>query len=255
MRTFAPVLLTSWDDGTVTDLSMAELLTHYGFSGTFFATAGYEERDAASPEMLASIAGLGHEIGNHGVSHSLMTELSDAAIVEEAAAGARRAEMFMAKASPIIAPPKGLVDERVLRTLHSEGLLVRSAPIVGRANAGTSMIEPTAQLFGHSAFRAAGQLVKRRTAPEFRLVRPWLTHRELWSRMAAALRACARSAVPFHIWGHTEEVETFLWWERFEALLALARDLGYRGLTLGQFYCGVPPSPRSTEATGVQQAR
>jgi len=116
------------------------------------------------------------------------------------------------------------------------------------------MIEPTAQLFPHSAYRAAGQLARKRAVPELALVRPWLTHRGLWGRMAAVMRAYARSSVPLHIWGHTEEVDRFQWWEQFEALLALARDLGYRGPTLGEFYCGVPSEPLSAELTAVEQA-
>jgi peptidoglycan/xylan/chitin deacetylase (PgdA/CDA1 family) len=255
MSTFAPVLLTSWDDGTVTDVRMAELLTRYGFRGTFFATTGPEERETASTEELRAIVRLGHEIGNHGVSHRSLTGLSTAAIVEDAHLGAELCETFMRTASPIVAPPRGHLDDRVLATLHQETLLVRTAPIVGRARPAAGTVEPTVHLFAHSLYRTVGHLLRRRAVPAAGLVRPLLAHRELWSRMAAILRVYARATAPLHIWGHSEEVERFQWWDRLESLLSLARDLGYHGATLGEFYCGTPPDPRHTGPSTGAHAR
>jgi peptidoglycan/xylan/chitin deacetylase (PgdA/CDA1 family) len=254
MSTFAPVLLTSWDDGTVTDLRMAELLTRYGFRGTFFATAGPEERDTASTEDLHAIVRLGNEIGNHGVSHRSMTELSETAIVEDARLGSELCEMFMGTASPIIAPPKGHVNGRVLGALHGQGLLVRTAPILGRARPTDRTVEPTAQLFAHSLYRTVGHLLQRRAVPQHGVMRSLMAYRELWARMLAILQEYSRSTVPLHVWGHSEEVERFRWWDRLEALLSVAQDLGYRGATLGEFYCGVPPGPRQTDVPAGSHA-
>ena len=151
---------------------MAELLTRYGFRGTFFATTGPDERDTASTEELRAIVRLGHEIGNHGVSHRSLTELSTAAIVEDAHLGAELCETFMRRVSPIIAPPRGHLDGRVLATLHQEALLVRTAPIVGRARPADGTVEPTVHLFAHSLYRTVGHLLRRRAVPEAGLVRP-----------------------------------------------------------------------------------
>jgi peptidoglycan/xylan/chitin deacetylase (PgdA/CDA1 family) len=244
MSTVGPLLLTSWDDGTVTDVRMAELLTAYGFRGTFFATTGPADREPATADELHAVAQLGHEIGNHGLSHRSMTELSDAEIVEDVRLGAERCENFMARVSPIVAPPKGHVDSRVLAVLRGEEVLVRRAPIVGSAKPAAGTIEPTVQLFGHSLYRTVGQLARRRVVPERRGLRPLLAHRDLWARMAAIVRAYARSDGPLHVWGHSEELGRLGWWERFEELLALARELGFRGATLGEHYCGVRPAPR-----------
>ena len=57
-------VITSWDDGPVTDSRCADLLQRYGFKGTFFVN----ER-SSSRKVVREIEQKGMEIGSHTVNH------------------------------------------------------------------------------------------------------------------------------------------------------------------------------------------
>jgi len=233
--TTAPTLLTSWDDGSATDPRLAELLARYGFRGTFFATSRPAETCAASDADLRAIVGLGHEIGNHGFSHRAFTALPDAEILEEARRGMLRAREFSHEGAPIVAPPNGRLDRRVLQTLGAAGYLVRPAPIVACRKPRAGTVEPTCQLYPHGRIRTCLHLMKRRALPESVIAIVWLTSRSVFERLERLLEILASRPAPLHVWGHSEEIDRLRCWDEVESLLALAQRRGYVGTTLSAY--------------------
>ena len=57
---------TSWDDGQITDLKLAKLLTQYGIKGTFYITKTYG--DPLGKQGVIEID-REHEMGAHTLSH------------------------------------------------------------------------------------------------------------------------------------------------------------------------------------------
>jgi peptidoglycan/xylan/chitin deacetylase (PgdA/CDA1 family) len=78
------IVMTSWDDGDPCDLKVAELLRARGLPGTFYVPiVGYDGRNTLEPAELRSLGSEGFEIGAHGVSHKVLTELSPKELVGE----------------------------------------------------------------------------------------------------------------------------------------------------------------------------
>ena len=78
------VVLT-FDDGHASHFELAApLLVRYRFAGTFFVTTGYVGKSGYMTwGELRKLVFLGMEIGSHGASHRLLTELPASEVLEE----------------------------------------------------------------------------------------------------------------------------------------------------------------------------
>jgi peptidoglycan/xylan/chitin deacetylase (PgdA/CDA1 family) len=227
-------LLTSWDDGLHSDLKLASLLEGCGFKGTYFATTGPSGARKISDRDLEKITEMGHEIGNHGWTHRSMTTLTTAEIVEDVRIGKEQVERFM-KAAPVVAPPRGRINQHVIEVLDAEGYLIRTAGILGRARPRLPLVDPTVQLFPHSRTQTALHQLKHRTWPGWNVIRGWYGSGELLTRLEHIVQRPNAPSV-LHIWGHSGELETLGLWGLLERVLDSARKAGYVGSTVGDFY-------------------
>src|SRR5437870_4578328 len=67
------IVTTSWDDGDLSDLKLAELLNSRGLRGTFYVPINpYRGRPALDHANLRFLSSAGFEIGAHGVSHQYL---------------------------------------------------------------------------------------------------------------------------------------------------------------------------------------
>ena len=230
-----PLLLTSWDDGSSTDVRLAKLLAQYGFRGTFFATARPSTTAPASDDELRTIVRLGHEIGNHGVSHRSLTTLADTEILDEAERGMARAQEFSPDAALLIAAPNGRIDGRVANVLAESGYRIRTAPIVRCRSPRSRIVEPTCQLYPHGRIETVLHLAKRHAVTTTKVGVAWLSSRTLFGRINRLVDAFSHGAEPLHIWGHSEEIEQLQYWGEVEQTFARAQQRGYVGMTLGAY--------------------
>ncbi len=78
-----PVIYLTFDDGPSSDKvteHILDVLADHNATATFFVTG---LRAQASPEKIQLIIDAGHVLGNHALSHSPLTSLTDQRIVEE----------------------------------------------------------------------------------------------------------------------------------------------------------------------------
>jgi peptidoglycan/xylan/chitin deacetylase (PgdA/CDA1 family) len=226
-----PLLTTSWDDGTATDLALGRLLAERGIRATFYATTGPGGARALEDAGLAELVGLGHELGNHGRTHRPFTELTGRELLEEVRWGRAEMARFGCEA-PVVAPPRGHVNGAVLSALRAEGLVVRPAPILGAGSARGLM--PTAQVFPHRRGRTVTHLVRRGIRPSAPALVAWCGHRDLFERLRALADLARRRGADLHFWGHSEEVERLDLWKPLDRLLGELLDQGFRPATNGE---------------------
>ena len=128
MDGLAPVLLLvhvarvalSFDDGPSPHTGeIADLIAAAGGAGTFFVLGGAV---AGSEQLLARMAGAGHELGNHTYSHPHCGRLDE----EELAGELRRAQEVITAAAGVaprlVRPPYGEDADRVERVAAGMGL-------------------------------------------------------------------------------------------------------------------------------------
>ena len=232
------VLTTSWDDGTPEDLELGELLSRYGFLGTFYATTGPVGGRTISDSALDRLVALGHEIGNHGCTHRKFTELETTEILDEVRWGQTEIQRFMAP-KPVVAPPGGATTGAINRLLNGQGLTVRTAPILGGRRRQRGVMVPTAQVFPHSLAITVRHLVRRRVIPATEYLRAWSASRTVRDRLTQIIETATADSV-IHFWGHSQEIERLGLWRELELVLEHAAESGLVAATNGTLAASEP---------------
>lgn len=111
-----------YDDGTVSDRRLVEVLNRHGLRGTFFLNSGRlgHSGHLAADEVPALFEG--HEVGSHTVSHACLTHLTREGMVREIVEDRRALEACVSRPVRGLAYPGGDVDERVAHLLPSLGI-------------------------------------------------------------------------------------------------------------------------------------
>lgn len=268
------ILTTSWDDGNVADLRVAELLERHGLRGTFYVPRRFD-LPVLSAAQMRQLAAAGHEIGAHTLDHVVLTRLDDAAARMQIAASRDWVSRQTGEACTMFCPPLGRFAARH-RAMIAEAGFTGFRTIEGwsldwpRPGAGVLEMPTSLQAFAHGLAPQVKNLLKRGAAIGLgRLVR---AYRGDW--VAAALRL-AREAVRvggvFHLWGHSWEIERFALWPDLQRVCAglgellghaEARTNGRICAALGDQRAGCggtasrssPPSnvPRSSQNGGIE---
>ena len=126
------VLTLSYDDGTVHDIKMIEILDRFGLKAAFHLSAGlffpeeggrekYDGRMKLS-EAKALYIGSGHEVACHGLSHSPLAVLTEPEIVQEVMEDRKGLEAAFGSIMTGLAYPYGSVNARAEAVLKSCGI-------------------------------------------------------------------------------------------------------------------------------------
>ena len=135
------VLTLSYDDGTVHDIKMVQILDKYGLKAAFHLNASmffpedgvrevFDGRMKLS-EARALYCGSGHEVAAHGLTHAPQAVLSDAEILHEIAEDRRLLERDFGMLVKGFAYPYGSVGANSVEILKTCG--IRYARCSGRS--------------------------------------------------------------------------------------------------------------------------
>lgn len=124
------IFTTSWDDGSVQDIRLAELLTRYGIKGTFYIPIHFNGRGDKFSEYnrrlnekeLIELSKY-HEIGAHSVHHKMLSNLSDSEIMEELVESKEILEKTIEKQVPMFCFPRGDYTERTIELVKKAGFI------------------------------------------------------------------------------------------------------------------------------------
>jgi peptidoglycan/xylan/chitin deacetylase (PgdA/CDA1 family) len=217
------VCTTSWDDGSVHDLRLAELLATYGLPGTFYVPLS-NSRPTLSPAELRWLSQQ-FEIGAHTVNHVRLRGLANSQAQREVADSKKQLEDILGKPCSIFCFPGGSYSKIHFRMLREAGFVAaRTVELLSlerpRTIDGIAVIPTTIQAYPH---RTGSYL--RNAAKRFSVEAVWNLLRggrtRSWSAFAAVLlnRAANISGV-FHLWGHSWEIEETGQWQALDQTLA-----------------------------------
>jgi peptidoglycan-N-acetylglucosamine deacetylase len=226
---------TSWDDGDISDLRVAELLTAFGLRGTFYASTGPTGSRLIEDDPLAQI-GLTHELGNHGRTHTPFVLLSEKLLREELIWGGSDLRRLSGTTPTMVAPPQGKISANVVRVARELGLGVRTAPILGTGGIWHGSLDPTAMFYPHRTRSLATNAYRRRAVPMIPLLLSWTRSTEFRTRMREVIRSAVSMTRCVHLWGHSEEVERLDLWTELEDVFALASNLPVTAVTNGEAF-------------------
>jgi peptidoglycan/xylan/chitin deacetylase (PgdA/CDA1 family) len=215
---------TSWDDGHVLDLRLADRLAAHGLPGTFYVAPRNVElpaRDRLGPGGIRELAAR-FEVGGHTLTHLRLARLAPEAARQEIAGGKDALEAITGLPVTSFCYPGGAYGPEHPPMVAQTGFT--TARTVRRW-----VTRPTAMLEMATTIHAYRHLVD--GPPILRLTRgDLLLAARLyarWDELAIRLfDRVAESGGIFHFWGHSWEIERNGDWGRLERVLGHIAGLG-----------------------------
>ena len=209
---------TSWDDGHLLDLRIAELLDRYRLQGTFYIAP--RSIEIAPPRRLppGEICQLASqfEVGGHTLTHRRLPSLALAEADAEIRHGKEELEWILGRRLNAFAYPGGEYDERHLSLVGDAGF------DVGRTVRRFCTTPPRDLLQVDTTVHAYRHWKDASAISRSSRLRPAVAAAHLWNWDSLAIdlfdQALAGGGV-FHLWGHSWEIDARGDWSRLERVL------------------------------------
>ena len=210
------IVTTSWDDGHILDLELAELLQKYGIKGTFYICPNFGEIPASECLSEAQIRELSKnfEIGAHTMTHPNLENIEDGEALREIVASKKYLENVLNKPVDSFCYPSGYFNARHEQMVKESGFkLARTVERFAKDIGDNPFALPTTvHAYRHcsdafSILRAVG-------------IKKFISCYLNWDELAINLfDSVAKNGGVFHLWGHSWEVEKNNDWKRLEKVL------------------------------------
>ena len=113
------------DDGTDDHYRAARILSDLGLTGVFFVVTGkLDVPGRLTTAQVKQMAAAGHRIGSHTVTHACLPEATDDELTTELVESKRDLEDMLGTTIDWLAPPGGLIDDRVIAAATDAGYRV-----------------------------------------------------------------------------------------------------------------------------------
>lgn len=229
---------TSWDDGSIHDLKLAEILAKYNIKGTFYiAIKNSERNDNLHPEHVRILSD-SFEIGGHTYSHAVLTNIDDHTAEREILEGKKTLEDLTGKDIVSFCPPRGKFKKKHLGLIQNAGFKVvrttgylRIRKIVENYNNSLYFLHTTFQFYPHKPLVYVVSALKRRDIEGFSHICKNY-HLTWYNFMKNVFDEVKLSGGVFHLWGHSWELEKYNLWDKLEDFLKYVRECGgFKALT------------------------
>jgi peptidoglycan/xylan/chitin deacetylase (PgdA/CDA1 family) len=220
---------TSWDDGHVLDIKLANLLKKYGLKGTFYISA--ENREFKKKELLTNrqIISLSRdfEIGAHTMTHPRLSKVGKKESEAEIAESKIYLEKLTGKKIISFCYPGGDYNHTHISQLKKAGY--KMARTTKRFSTGTAKnpYETPTTIHAYRHWSDVIQIAKVANYNPIKFTNYYLN----WDKLAIALfDQVLKHGGIFHLWGHSWEINKNKDWERLENVfryLANRKDVRY----------------------------
>ena len=216
------IVTTSWDDGDLADLRVAELLRSRGIGGTFYVPiTPYRDRPLDRTELRA-LSSQGFEIGAHGFSHKLLWGLPAKELAREVSPCKPILEDMLGTPVRMFCYPCGRYDSNVVRSLKEAGYCgARTVRMLAtRPDFDPFEMPTTVQIFPHPQSAYLRNVARARKLEGLQVylvqrarVGNWL---ELGKRLFDHV---LKNGGIWHLYGHSWEIDALNLWDDLGAIL------------------------------------
>ena len=215
------VVVTSWDDGHILDLKLAEKLEKYGVKGTFFVPSrsrGVVDGRGLDDDSVCYLGEIG-EVGSHSVSHPNLLKLDRGKAFEEIKRSKHELETILRKRVVGFCYPMSRYDEGIKNLVARAGY--EYARVVDdfsfcMMSLGEFEVRTTVEARRKSVISkdTASKVVR-----DFRVAR-YLPHFKKWDSLAMKIfDFCWKNIGVFHLWGHSWDIEKSGDWDKLDRVL------------------------------------
>ncbi|HVF81734.1 MAG TPA: polysaccharide deacetylase family protein [Flavisolibacter sp.] len=213
------LITTSWDDGHVLDLRLAELLQKYKLPATFYIPQINPERAVMPPHLIQSLA-KSFEIGGHTLHHVRLRSANKELLEKEIKGSYIWLGHLLGESPVSFCFPGGVFDQTTVKYVFSSGYqLARTTELLSTTPFSAGCVTGTTlQVYPHAKFTYTRHLVKRK---KWITLFDWLKNNsetELVKLAEFYLGQVNKSGGCFHLWGHSWEIDEYNLWGKLEEL-------------------------------------
>jgi len=214
---------TSWDDGFPEDLRLAELLTKYNLSGTFYCPQKSENgKQTLATQDLRSLHAAGFEIGAHTLTHPVLTAIPRSQARTEIFESKQRLQDTLGDEVRMFGYPRGRANRYMIRCVGEAGYRgARGTELLSIEKTFPPFLMPTSiQALPCQPSSYLRNLGRRRAWRSlYRYCRD-LHRYSHWVALGERLFDDALSSGGvWHLWGHSWEIANTNLWSDLERLL------------------------------------
>jgi peptidoglycan-N-acetylglucosamine deacetylase len=223
---------SSWDDGSVYDMKLSELLLKYNQKATFFIPlANIESRDVIGPKQIEELSN-NFEIGAHSLTHRYLTNISNIEAQNEISQSKTEIEAIINAPVYGFCFPAGKFRKIHLKYITQAGFKYSRTVNMFKYGNSTSIMNTTLHASNHSKYVYFKHLLKRGYFVELIQNSISIFKKNCWDALLVdILERNLNSDSPekitvIHLWGHSWEIEENNIWNRLEQFLELLE--GYK---------------------------
>jgi peptidoglycan/xylan/chitin deacetylase (PgdA/CDA1 family) len=218
------IVTTSWDDGHPCDLRLAEALGESHMPATFYVPlVGEGGRAVLHTAALRSFLDQGFEIGAHTVTHQILPELNNTALLKEVFGSKQLLEDELGQEVRMFCYPRGRYDSRVIRSVRQSGFLgARTTRMLSQSLPFSRFEMPTSlQAYPHPPMNYLKNLGKRRDLVGIASYVTKYSKCKNWAEMGKIMfDDVLREGGIWHLYGHSWELEEFGLWDQLQELFS-----------------------------------
>jgi peptidoglycan-N-acetylglucosamine deacetylase len=208
------IVTTSWDDGSILDLKLGELLTKYGIKGTFYIPRFSKRITPMQKADLLELAAK-HEIGAHTVNHAHLTLIPQSEAKTEIEGSKTYLEDITGKQINMFCYPYGEFNQ-------DTKLIVKACGFIGARTVKFNGLKdiPDPYEFGITIAASnhqsdeSGEIAKYSQAVSIKSLSDW----EIKAKVLFDLPTTAGGGI-WHLWGHSWEIDDHNEWNKLERVL------------------------------------
>ena len=223
------VVTTSWDDGSVSDIKLSNLLEKYSLKATFYITKSYRhlERTLTIEEIIE--LGKKHEIGAHTLSHPDLDKISIESARDEILGSKEYLENILCHDVKMFCYPREKYNDEIIR-------IVKKAGFIG------------ARTCRHGGFGMPSDPYKWQITLHASNGSPLMSFK-IWKINRLSIRSLLDWEVrakelfdlalekggDYHLWGHASEIEKKDEWDKLERVFKyISNREGVKYMTNGE---------------------
>lgn len=223
------VVTTSWDDGSVSDIKLSNLLEKYSLKATFYITKSYQylERTLTIEEIIE--LGKKHEIGAHTLTHPDLDKIDIKNARDEILGSKEYLENILSGDVKMFCYPGGRYNDEIIRMVQNAGFIGARTCNHGDFNMPN---DPYKWQITLHASNGSPRVT-------FRIWR--INHLSVKSLMDWEIRAkelfdlASKRGGEYHLWGHASEIEEKDEWNKLERVFKyISNREGVRYMTNGE---------------------
>jgi peptidoglycan-N-acetylglucosamine deacetylase len=250
------VITTSWDDGDHLDMKLADLLSKYSLTATFYLPVNNVERPSLSLNGIETLAQY-FDIGGHTMHHVDLTKIGVEQAAQEVIQGKLGLESIIHRQIASFCYPMGKYNSHIKKIVKEAGFAgARTLQACTRKISDPFQMSSTVHARNYIPVHYLKHAAQSMDAPLFQFMIKRNLYFKTWDRIAIELlHFVVRNGGIWHLCGHSWEIESNNDWSALDSVFKEIQTISEGALKVDNTVLLRHLSVLSRPVSGVATAR